>query len=449
MRAGREARRRARRAAVAAALLIALAAAAVSIALTTGGSSHRPERVLARRPPAPKPAPTPPPPPPPAKGLAIGLTESNANLLWSSSGPPAAAPGFGPYRAALAALHPRYVRVLVDWAALQPSPNAPAALEQTADGCDRGLAPCGTFGGLHDELAAIASAQRGQSGFVPLIVLEGVPAWAALPPSGCERPGTGPFSRPIAPAAIAGYRALIREILALGRSVGLALPWWSPWNEPNHPAFISPQRRTCDGRSPALSPAVYTELARAMAAQLRADAPKDAMVIGELAGIDAPSPRAASVAEFVADLPADVICLGAVWSVHAYPRRGPANFAAGPVGELEGALDARGACGRRARIWVTETGAGAPHAGRARPPGVADERAGCRAMATALLRWYRDPRVDAAFQYSFREDNLFPVGLADATLTRLYPAYSLWLAWGGTRPAADPPPPLPAQCSRT
>ncbi len=78
---------------------------------------------------------------------------------------------------------------------------------------------------------------------------------------------------------------------------------------------------------------------------------------------------------------------------------------------------------------MTETGAGAPHAGAPRPPGEADEAAGCRALAVQLARWYADPRVGAVFQYTFREDDLFPVGLADAALTRLYPAYYLWLAW--------------------
>jgi hypothetical protein len=133
--------------------------------------------------------------------------------------------------------------------------------------------------------------------------------------------------------------------------------------------------------------------------------------------------------------------------VHAYARRWPAVLAAGPVGELESALDERGHCGQRARIWVTETGAGAPHAGDPRPPGVADEKDGCRALYVEMLRWYADPRVDAVFQYTFREDNLYPVGLANPALTQLYPAYYLWKAWGGTRPAGAPPPPLPAQCA--
>ena len=57
-------------------------------------------------------------------------------------------------------------------------------------------------------------------------------------------------------------------------------------------------------------------------------------------------------------------------------------------------------------------------------------RAQCRAQERLLRRWAADPRVDAAFQYTFREDTAYPVGLADAGLTRAYPTYDLWAAWG-------------------
>ena len=198
----------------------------------------------------------------------------------------------------------------------------------------------------------------------------------------------------------------------------MALAYLSPWNEPNHPYFISPQRARCSSRSPALSPGVYAQLlARAMGSELAADGGGHRMILGELAGYTTSGPRDTSIGEFVADLPSDVVCLGAVWSVHAYARRGAAAPPAGPVGALEDALDRRGPCGRRARVWITETGAGASHAGDPRTGGEADAAAGCRGLALTLARWYADPRVDAVFQYTFREDDLFPVGLADARLT--------------------------------
>jgi hypothetical protein len=96
---------------------------------------------------------------------------------------------------------------------------------------------------------------------------------------------------------------------------------------------------------------------------------------------------------------------------------------------------------------VTETGVGGAHVGDRRAGGPATQRADCRAMATALARWRRDPRVTAAFQYTFRDDPAFPVGLVDASLTRTWPAYDLWLAWGGERRPDGPEPPLPPECA--
>jgi len=378
--------------------------------------------------------------------VPIGLTEADADLLWSPTSAAAVPPAFAPWRAALTALHPTYLRLVLDWATLQPAAGAPPRLDAPVDGCLRGIPPCGVYAGLRDELRAIASQQRAGGGFTPVIVIDGAPAWAALPAHGCERPGTTALSRPIQPSALAAYRELISAILALGRQVGVSLPYFSPWNEPNHPYFISPQRERCSTNASAVSPGVYVELARAMAAELAADGGAHQMILGELAGYTTSGSHDTSIGEFVADLPQDVVCLGSIWSVHDYARRGEAALAAGPVGALERALDRRGACGQRARIWVTETGAGAAHAGAPRPPGAADAAAGCRALAAQLARWYADPRVGAVFQYTFREDTLFPVGLADAALNHLYPAYYLWRAWAqnGSRTVA---PPLPAQCT--
>jgi hypothetical protein len=51
-------------------------------------------------------------------------------------------------------------------------------------------------------------------------------------------------------------------------------------------------------------------------------------------------------------------------------------------------------------------------------------------MAAQLRAWKRDPRIRAAFQYTMRDDPLFPVGLADSALTRLFPAYEAWRTRG-------------------
>jgi hypothetical protein len=150
------------------------------------------------------------------------------------------------------------------------------------------------------------------------------------------------------------------------------------------------------------------------------------------------------VQEVVAALPDDVACASRLWSQHDYATVAPDPAKPDPVLALEQALDTRD-CTRGAHIWVTETGVGGPDPGGARPTDDASLRAGCRAQDTALRRWAADPRVDVAFQYTFREDTAYPVGLADAGLTRTYPTYDLWKAWGARAPSA-PPPALPAAC---
>ena len=45
-----------------------------------------------------------------------------------------------------------------------------------------------------------------------------------------------------------------------------------------------------------------------------------------------------------------------------------------------------------------------------------------------------------AFQYTVREDNLFPTGLVSTDLTTTRPALAEWIAWGGGRVPTAPPP---------
>jgi hypothetical protein len=376
-------------------------------------------------------------------GPAFGLTEDNAGLLWSPVASadgrvaPSSDPAFVLARERLTALRPSYLRLLVGWAALQPEPGHPPDLAAEASGCARAVGPCEAYAGLREEFAAIASQQRaarehGRSEFQVVLQIFGTPAWAAHAPAGCELDGATPFSRPIDATGLDGYRALIRALLALGRQQGVELNWWSPWNEPNSAVYLSPQRATCTAASPSLAPAVYAQLARAMSAELQAAGGDRRMLLGELAAYDGDSPHRTSIASFVAGLPPDVICLSEAWSIHLYATRRPAS-AVDPLAAFEAALDSRGACGRAARVWITEAGSGAPVPGRRRPPSSADERASCLALAQALLDWSQDPRVAAVFQYSFREDPDYPVGLVSADLSHVYPAYHLWLAYTRTR----------------
>jgi hypothetical protein len=388
------------------------------------------------------------------RGPALGLTEDNADLLWNPSSP--SRPGgdaFQPARELLTAIQPRYIRLLVDWAALQPQRARPANLGGPVDGCARAVGPCAPYAGIRGELAAIATQQRaaraaGRDGFQVVLDVFGVPPWAALLPSGCELPGSQPFSRPVSPAGLTGYRSLIRTLIALGAEQGVALSWWSPWNEPNNPDFLSPQRSSCAVGAPSRAPAVYAQLAEAMAAELTAAGGTRHLLLGELAAYAADSVHRTSTSSFVAALPARVLCLGDVWTIHAYAAWGRARSEEDPVTVLARALDARGACAADAKIWVTEAGAGAPHPGSERRSGsAAAETEGCEALGAQLERWSANSRVGAIFQYSFREDPAYPVGLVSADLRHTYPAYRLWLAYAQASAGHLPPPPSASSCA--
>jgi hypothetical protein len=311
------------------------------------------------------------------------------------------------------------------------------------DGCARGVGPCAPFAGLRDVLGAVRSQQEAGGGFAVMVVIYGAPAWAARPPSGCERPGTQPRSRALTPAGLRAYGALVDSLERLAAGEGVAIRWWAPWNEPNGPYFLSPQRAGCDTGSPLRSPARYAALARTMRRHLR---PGQGLVIGELADRRASSALTTGVADFYAALPDDVVCSAAVFGQHEYVVRADDPARRGTVGQLEEALDRR-PCARGRPIWVTETGVGDPRTDGGRAAAAAPARADCRALQGALRRWDADPRVTAAFQYTFRDDPAFPVGLANARLTHAWPAYAVWRAWGGSRAPDGPPPQLPSACA--
>ena len=162
-------------------------------------------------------------------------------------------------------------------------------------------------------------------------------------------------------------------------------------------------------------------------------------MLGELAGLDKRRPMTTSVAEFVADIPADMACGSAIWTQHGYVG------GRDPVDDLERALERKGC----------ETPADLDHRDRRRRAAqrrgaadVARRRRCARAGACTggCASWYRDPRVTVAFQYTFREDDLFPTGLVTTDLSGDFPALGEWTAWGGRRPAPTDPPPANA-CS--
>jgi hypothetical protein len=292
-------------------------------------------------------------------------------------------------------------------------------------------------------LRALAARQEADGGWEVVVVLAGVPEWAARPPSGCERPTASARARPFSEAGRAAYKRLVRDLWEVGQREGVELRWWSPWNEPNHPAFVSPQRMACDPGAPAESPRVYADIVRLAAEALEGTGAQ--LVLGELAGFRRATPRGAGVGEFVRALPDDVACAAAVWAQHEYASpddERAAPFARDAVAEVRAALDER-PCTRGLPIWVTETGVGGARAGDDRATRARDLARQCAAQAARLERWAADPRVTAVFQYLFREDRVYPVGLADPGLQVLYPTHALWLAWAR---AEGGPPERPAGC---
>jgi hypothetical protein len=378
-----------------AALLAVLGAALVAALVVLGGEPERP----------PPPAAPPPPAPPAARPpLVLGLAEQNPHLVGLDV--PAA---FAPWRDRAVALRPRLFRLLVPWSAVQPRRSAPPDWAAPQSGCARGAAPCAPFAGIRDLLRAVRARQRADGGWEVVVSVFAAPGWALARRGGC--PPGGAVDLP-------AYAALLRSLAALGRAEGVRLPWWSPWNEPNHPAFLAPQRAACGRGERAVSPAAYGALVRAARAALP---PGAQLVLGEVAGYDGPRPDRLGAAELAAALPRDVACAAPVWAQHTYVGRGRGELAADRdaagnralTDAVVRALAAHG-CPRAHRVWITETGAAAgPRA--------------CAGMRAALAAWARDPRVDAAVQYSFRDDPAFPVGLADAGLRRLHPSYRAWL----------------------
>src|SRR5581483_11366558 len=73
---------------------------------------------------------------------AFGITEDDANVLWSPEASHQPGTAFRSAQQQLTALKPTYLRVLIDWAALQPTSGQPPQLSQPTDGCDRQADPC-------------------------------------------------------------------------------------------------------------------------------------------------------------------------------------------------------------------------------------------------------------------------------------------------------------------
>lgn len=384
--------------------------------------------------------------------LAVGLVSRDLAALTPLSAGPIA--GYDAARELVGAMAPRHVRIDVRWDQLQPTADAPLDPSRVHDdGCGRDAAPpCGPPISLTAVLAQVAAQQRAHPGaFRPLITFWGMPDWAGeAPAEGCGR--VRPGARPLAPGSTEAYQAAIRAVWVAVRDAGITASDWTPWNEPNAPYFLGPQRASCSRDAEPRSPGPYARMAVAMDEALRALRGSDPaatrdhrLVLGETAAWGAPSSRVVPADEFLRALPDDVLCRADVIGLHGYldarPREGRGEPVAAALGEVE-----RRPCLDDAPVWITETGVGAPGSGRERRGDRATLRDECRLMADQLTRWFHHPRITAAFQYSVRDDAAFPTGLVDQRVTTTYPVAAVWTAWGGRRAPDDPPPAVPSGC---
>jgi hypothetical protein len=404
---------------------LAAVAVALVLAVVLTGDEERP----APRVPAPTPTPTPTPrldEPTQGPSLAVGITEPNPYLFAPDDVLPVAEP-FRRWRDELVRMKPELYRLVIVWDMLQPDPSVPPDLAKLDLGCMRDKQPCAPYATVQDQLRALAARQR-EGGWQSLVVFTSTPQWAQAPPSGCRTEAVYG-----APRDLEAYRALISSVLDLAEAVGARIDFLTPWNEPNHPYFIAPQRKACDARSPSRAIAPYARLARAARAELAEHGDGDGhLVLGEMAGILEPSSRATGVAEMIRGLPRELVCAAPVWSQHAYIG------GTDPVATVKAALRTR-RCPREHAIWITETGVGPAPGGLSIARGITSEAQGCRLLHRRLRAWRDDPRVTVAAQYTMREDDLFPTGLVTTDLTRARPALSEWQAWGAREPTAAAP----------
>ena len=372
-------------------------------------------------------------------GLGLGITEFNPKFVWPAEDRTLSEP-FATWRGEFQALRPRIIRLALDWPWLQPAASRRPDLDRPSDGCSRGMPPCLGWRGVREQLAALAALQR-RSGVQVLVTVTGTPEWAApATVDGCVRPTDPPRSRPPRDDALWAYRRLVRTVLRAAGREGIELRYWSPWNEPNHPYFLTPQRGICDRGSPTIAIEPYLKLVKALDRVLRRAPGEQQRLLGELAATRDGSMVTTGVAEFIAALPKDVVCSSPVWLQHAYVG------SARSVELAIAALDAHG-CEHPHAVWLTETGLGTAVA---RPPADTpppqDRPDACTRLHGWLLRWYEHPRVTAALQYTFREDPAFRTGLVPAAMDRAYPTLRPWQVWGQRADSGQPPPTLEETC---
>jgi hypothetical protein len=287
-----------------------------------------------------------------------------------------------------------YLRVVVLWRAVAPSSGSstpPAGFDDAGQD--------GYLWGPYDRVINEAHAR----GMNVLVTISGpIPKWAsANHKSYTYKPDVTRFQR---------------FVTAVGNRYRDQVSMWSIWNEPNHPAFLSPQyARTRSGHRYAYSPKLYRRLFLAGDRGLRASGNgRDPLLLGETEPVG--STRAVSPLAFIRGLLASRGKLPADgYAHHAYtnaagPRYVPRdrdNVTIGVLSRLTRTLDHYGRLHRIRRampIYLTEFGI------QSKPDpfvGVSQQQ---QAEYRSIAEWiaWRNPRVVAFSQYLMRDDNPRP-----------------------------------------
>ena len=290
----------------------------------------------------------------------------------------------------------RWIRVVLYWHDVAPSPDAGAA--PAFDETD----PTAYAFGRYDRLMNEAKAH----GLRVLMTISGpVPRWATeFRRDTVSRPLPGRFQK---------------FATAVGRRYGSRVDLWAVWNEPNHPDFLAPQYTGQGRRKRPVSPGIYRRLFFAASRGLKASGARARVLAGETAPVG--TGKVVAPITFLRG----TMCLDGHfrkrrgcpklpaygWAHHAYtPKSGPRyvsasrnNVTIGTLGRLTSALTRAGRAGgirRGAPVYLTEFGI------QSKPDpyyGVGQARQNeYRARSEQIA--YRNRRVYAFSQYLMRDD---------------------------------------------
>ena len=226
----------------------------------------------------------------------------------------------------------------------------------------RGLQPCRPYSGIRDTLRAIRSQQQAGNGFATMVVVYGVPDWAAAPAHGCERDGITARSRPITAQGLEGYKKLVGSLQDLAKTRGRRHQLVEPVERAQRPVLHQPAARAVQGLLEVAGARRLRQArprharraqARPAAGRRRARRPEERAQVRhlDLRVLRRPARRRRLQRRRLR--PAPVL---QARQRRQRPRRG---------GQPRG----RSSTGARARkgkpIWVTESGVGGPHVGDA------------------------------------------------------------------------------------